>query len=135
MLGLGQDRAERAGAVPLELGPDQLDVLGRIQEAVRRAVQRDEALAAGDVVEQGLLLLGRDPRRVGIDHQARVLAERLGIQVVELVRVGQLDPPLLQHRLKLLEPRRRLMVAAVAEEEQLERLGRAERRQSRRMTR
>ncbi len=118
MLGLGQDRAERAGAVPLELRPDQLDVLGRIQEAVRRAVQRDEALAAGDVVEQGLLLLGRDLRRVGVDHQAGVLAERLGIEVVDLVGIRQLDAPLLQHRLKLLEAVRRAVKAAVAQEQE-----------------
>ena len=52
--------SERARAVPLELGADQLDVLRRVEEAVRGAVQRDEALAAVDVVEQRLLLLRRD---------------------------------------------------------------------------
>ena len=51
-----------------------------------------------------------------------VLAERLGIQVLDLVGIRQLDAALFQHRLKLREPRRRLMMAVVAEEQQLERL-------------
>ena len=61
----------------LELGADQVDVLRRIEEAVRRAVQRDEALAAGDVVEQGLFLLGRDLVDVGVDDQAVVGSQGL----------------------------------------------------------
>ena len=97
--------------------------LRRVEEAVRRAVQRDEALAAGDVVEQRLLLLRRDLRRVGVDDQAVVLAERLGVEVLDLVGVRQLDAALLQHRLKLPEPLRRLMMAVVAEEQELERFG------------
>src|SRR5436853_436631 len=39
---LGEDRAERAGAMPLELSADKLDIFGRVQKAVRRAVQRDK---------------------------------------------------------------------------------------------
>ena len=77
MVRLGDGGAERAGAVALELGADQVDVLRRVEEAVRGAVQRDEALAALDVVEQRLLLLGRDLRGVGVDDQAVVAGERL----------------------------------------------------------
>ena len=55
--GVGDGGAEGAGAVPLELGADEVDVLRRVEEAVAGAVERDEALAALDEVEQGLLLL------------------------------------------------------------------------------
>ena len=60
-------------------------------------------LPPGDVVEQRLLLLGRDPRGVGVDDQAVVLCRASRVQVVDLVGVGQLDAALLQHRLKLPE--------------------------------
>src|SRR5262249_52726104 len=75
VLAFSQDGAKRARAVPLKLSPDQLDVFGRVQEAVRRAVERDEPLAAGDIVEQSLLLFGGDARGVGIDDQAVIFAE------------------------------------------------------------
>jgi hypothetical protein len=88
MFAFHEDRAERACAMPLKLRPDQLDVLGRIQEAIRRTMQRDEAFAAGDIIEQRLLLLGRNLRRVGIDDQAIVFAERLRIEVLDRAAVG-----------------------------------------------
>ena len=93
----------------------------RIEEAVRRAVERDEPLPGRDVVEQRLLLLGADPRLVGVDHQARVVVQRSRLEVAELVGVDQLDPALGEHRLQLAEPGRRLVVAVVAQEQQLER--------------
>ena len=40
--------------------PTSAMYLGELQEAVRRTVERDEAAAALDVVEQGLLLVGPD---------------------------------------------------------------------------
>ena len=57
VVGVDDRRLELAGAVLLELGADQSDVLGRVQEAERGAVQRDESAAARDVVEEGLLLV------------------------------------------------------------------------------
>ena len=91
-------------------------------------MQRNESLAASDVVEQGLFLLGFDLRRIGDDHEACVLAERLGIQVRHLVGIRQLDASLFEYRLELLEAVCRPVVAGVAEEEELERLGGVNRR-------
>ena len=68
MVRFGNQDAKDAGFVPLELRADQLDVLRRIEEAVRCAVQRNEALATRDVIEQRLLLLGRDALDIGVDH-------------------------------------------------------------------
>ena len=67
---------ELARAVPLELGADQGDVLGRIEEAIRRAVQRHEAAAAFDVVEQGLFLVGLISVDIGVDRAGRRTAPR-----------------------------------------------------------
>ena len=86
----------------LELGADQVDVLRRVEEAVRGAVQRDEALAARDVIEQRLLLLRADLGR-GWRRSAgrRTRPSVFGVQVVELVGVGQLDAALGEHRLQI----------------------------------
>ena len=70
VVGVGDLRLEDLAAVALELGADELDVLRRVVEAVRRAVDGHEAAAVVDVVEQGLLLLGRDRLDVGEDQQA-----------------------------------------------------------------
>ena len=48
------DDADRI--VGLELGADEFDVFRRIEEAVRGAVQRNEAFAPFDKVKQGFLL-------------------------------------------------------------------------------
>ena len=103
-----------------ELRADEFDVLRRVEEAVARAVDRDEPLAALDVVEQRLLLLGGDLGVVRVDHQAVVVREVLRVEVVELVGVGQLDAACREDRLQLLEPLGRLVPGVVAEEEHLE---------------
>ena len=51
--------------------PTRAMYFGRVQEAERGAVQRDEAAAVRDVVEQRLLLVLADLRRVGVDRPAR----------------------------------------------------------------
>src|SRR5262249_6617041 len=79
MIGSGDGRAKRAGAVAFELGADQLDVLRRVQETVRGTVQRNEALAAGYELEQGRFLLGTDPGGIGVDDQSVIGSERFGI--------------------------------------------------------
>src|SRR5262249_19036483 len=109
-----------ARAVLLELGADQVDVFRRVEEAVRGAVQRDEALAALDEVEQRLLLFRGNLGGVGVDHQPVVAGEQLWIEGVHLVGVGELDAALFQHRLQLAEALRRPVVAVVAEEEDLD---------------
>ena len=62
VVGVDDRRLELAGAVLLELGADQRNVRGRVQEAERGAVQRNEAAAVCHVVEQRLLLVLADPR-------------------------------------------------------------------------
>ena len=121
MVGVDDRRLELAGAVLLELGADQRDVLGRVQEAERGAVQRDEAAAARDVVEQRLLLVLADLRRVGVDEQRVVLAERLGVQVRHLLGVGHLDPASGQDRGDLRVAIGGAVMPLVAEEEDRER--------------
>src|SRR5205085_2713990 len=81
---------------------------------VAGAVQRDEALAAGHVVEQRLLLLGRNLIDVGVDDQAVVAGQRLGPQGARLLGVRHVDAAGGHRRLELAEPIRRLVVAAVA---------------------
>ena len=71
VVGVDDRRLELAGAVLLELGADQRDVLGRVQEAERGAVEGDESAAVRHVVEQRLLLVLADLRRVGVDRPAR----------------------------------------------------------------
>src|SRR5205814_1005075 len=68
MIRLGDDGAEGAGVVPLELSADKIDVFRRIQEAIGGTVKRDEALAGGDIVEKGCFLLRCDACRVGVDE-------------------------------------------------------------------
>ena len=53
-------RAEDSRPVALELGPDEVHVSLRLDEAVRGAVERDEPLPGSDVLEEGRLL-GRIP--------------------------------------------------------------------------
>jgi hypothetical protein len=65
-------------------------------------------------------LLGQDAGGVGVDDEAGVFAERVGIEVFDFVGVGEVDAPLFQHRLELLEAGGGLVVAVVAEEEDLE---------------
>ena len=75
MARLAQLGAEDAGLVLLKLRADQLHVLGRIQKAVRRAVQRNKALAAGHIIEQRGFLLGRYFGGVRVDEQTVVAAK------------------------------------------------------------
>jgi hypothetical protein len=119
MLFIGDGRAERPRPVPLELGADQGDVLRRIQEAIRGAVDRDESAPPFDVVEQRPFLLRRNLGRIGVDHQTGILAERLLVEVAHPLGVGQIDAPFFEDGGNLLEPRCGLVVPLVAQEEEL----------------
>src|SRR5262245_40908773 len=79
VLDFSQDCSEGPGAMPLELRSNEFDVLGRVQKAVRGTVQWNKTLAPGHVIQQHLLLLRRNPRRIRIDHQAVVFPERRGV--------------------------------------------------------
>ena len=83
--------AEDAETVALELGANEFDVLRRVAETVRRTVQRDEALARGDVVQQRLFLLGGHVVDVGIDDHTVVFGERVGIEGPRVAGVLDVD--------------------------------------------
>ena len=64
-------------------------------------MQRDKSLAAGDKVEQGLLLLFADLADVGIDDQAVVGGELFRVEVFNLPGVLDINSPGAQHRNQL----------------------------------
>ncbi len=121
MVRLRDGGAEGADAVRFELGADQLDVLFGIEEAIRRAMERDEALAGRDEIEQGGLLRRRDFGDIRIDQQSVIAPERLGVERINGVGVGQLDAAFFENRLQLAKPFHRLVMPVVAEEENLDR--------------
>ena len=126
--------ADGAGVVPGELSADERDVLRRVEETERRAVERDQPLAAFDVVENRLLLIRRDLLLVRVDGEAVVLVEDLRRQRIECIGVGELDAMLREGGLELAESSLRLVMAVVAEEEDADRagvLGVADRREER----
>ena len=114
---------EFTGAVPRELGADELHVGVRISEAIRRTVQRYEPAAIDDVVEERFLLLGGDLIEILINDQRVVLGERLRIEVADVLGVFDLDPAIMHHRDELFSSVRRSMVTAVPEEQHIERGG------------
>src|SRR5205823_3462026 len=103
MIGLRDRRAKSAGVVRVELSADEIDIRIRLDEAVRSAVDRDEALAGSDIVEQCLLLLGGDRRGVGVDQQAVEVGERFRIEGVDAVGVRDLDAARREDGLNLAE--------------------------------
>src|SRR5687767_1864549 len=56
---------EGAVAMTLKLGPDEFDVLWRVQKAIRRAMQGHETASPRDEIQQCGLLLRRDTGVVG----------------------------------------------------------------------
>lgn len=120
VIGLRALDAEDAGGVAPELGPDEIDVVLVVDEAVAGTVERDEALPRGDVVEDRLNVLRLALGVVGVNHQAVVLRQVLGGDVVELVGVRQLDVPCLHHRLEQVEAGRGAVACVVAEEQQVQ---------------
>ncbi len=111
---------ELAGPVPLELGPDQLDVGRRVQEAEGGAVDRHEAAAPGDIIKEGLLLLRVDGLDVREDDQGVIRAERLRVEGVgEVLGVGDVDPSPGHDRDELGGPFGRAVRSPVSEEEDL----------------
>ena len=120
MLGVHDGFLEDAGAVAFELAADERDEGGRISEARRRAVNRHEALAARDEIEQRLFLLGRELGVVGEDREHVVARERGGIQVVEFLGVGEREAARRERGVELLEALGGLVMPGVAEEEDVE---------------
>jgi hypothetical protein len=84
-------------------------------------VQRDEPLAAGDIVQQNLRLTGGDDIDICVDDQPverfqRVRRER----DFSVVGVPHLDPPLSQHGHQMGSQITRPMMSVVTEKQQLE---------------
>ena len=74
-----------------------------------------------DVIEERLLLLGGDLVDVGVDQDGLVLRERLGVEVRDVLGVGHVDPAERQDGRDLRRPVGRLVVAAIAEEKNVDR--------------
>ncbi len=90
--GLHDLGGELARPLALKLAADERDVLVRARELRRRRVQRDEAAASLDEIEQRLLLLRRDRLLVAEQHHCVVVAElRGGERVGRRADVGQLN--------------------------------------------
>ena len=120
---LSRRDSKRPRPVPQELPTHQRDDVVVVPKAVARTVQRDEALATGDVIEQRLGLVILDLVDVREQHQPVELRELLVIQVADDIGVFQLNPASLHHRLQLPEPSTRLMMPVVTKIQQLERFG------------
>ena len=120
MLGQSDRRPKRAGPVTQELRPDQLHHVLVVAEAVARAVQRHEALARRDVIKQRLGLVRFDGVDVRVHDHAVIRLQRGRIQITDDIRIREVNPALLHHGLKLLEPHRRLMMPTVPQIKQFQ---------------
>jgi hypothetical protein len=115
--------------VALELSADHVDPDGGIAKTKTRAVERHEALASADEVNDRRFALGRKLVDVGVDGQGVIPAEDRPIEVFEALRINELDAAAGKHRLELREAVGGAMVPLIAEEEDAERLfGRGGRR-------
>ncbi len=81
-----------------ELRADERDDFRRIAEAKRGAVQRDEAAAVGDVVEERFFLIGGDVVDVGVDEQGVKLPQMSGVDVGHRLGVGEFDAAIVEDR-------------------------------------
>ena len=77
-----------------ELTSHQRDNFGRIAKAKRRTMNWNKAFPRGNVIKQCLGLRRLNGIDVGVEHEAIVLTERLGIEFVNLFGIGELDAPL-----------------------------------------
>ncbi|RFC52245.1 MAG: hypothetical protein DVB22_000878 [Verrucomicrobia bacterium] len=106
-----------------ELAADHLDDLHGIAEAVAGAVEGDEAVAAADVVDEGLFLGRGDGVDVGVDHEGVVVPEGFRVEVIGAAGVGEIDAERTEALEELGEAFGGFVVAVVAEEEDFEPLG------------
>ena len=97
----------------LELGTDQLDVLGRIEETIRGTVQGEEPFPRADIFQKSLLLIRFDFGMIGINHQRIILFQRFAIKNFEVLGVFKHDRLVGPCRRQLAKAHRRLMVALV----------------------
>ena len=118
VLRLGDHRRKHLAAVPRELGPHQLDDLVAVLKAERRAVERDETLAAFDEGQQPRFLLGRNPLDVGVQYQPVVLVELWLREHVDVFGVLDRNAALRITGIKALRPFFRPVAGAIAKEQQ-----------------
>ena len=114
-------RAELPGAVLLKLCPHEVDPGRRVAKTKTRAVQRHEALAAADEIEDGGLAVRRQAVDVGVNGQHVVGVEHRGGEILEPLRVDELDAARREHGLQLREPLGGRVVPLVTEEQHLDR--------------
>ncbi len=122
MDGLGNNGGESSRLVRLELRADQVDILWRIEEAVRRAVERDQAATPFDIVDQRFFLLGGDRFDVRVDDQAPVGIESGRRQAVDVTGVLDLNPSLGKDGDQLLGTGGWLMMAVIPQKKETNRL-------------
>ena len=91
-----------------------------LRKHVRRAVDGDDALAALDEIEQGRLVLRRQVAGVAEDHQGVVLRQRLRRQLGDVDGERRVDAVFGQRVADDLGELVRPVVAAVAEEQELQ---------------
>jgi len=117
MLRLDVVDAEDLASVPLELGAYQRDVFRRVEKAIGRAVQGDEALSFLNEVKESLFLGLGNLSNVGVDDQAIVGGQLVGVEVFDPVGVLNVDSSGLENGDQLPGTLERTMVSIVAEEE------------------
>ena len=112
--------AKHLSAMPLELPAHELHDFRIVPPAVRGTVERNESFAARNIIQHSLRLSVFDPVDVGIQHQPIEAVQRVGREVFHAIRVLQLNPPLFQHRRKLMKHINWPMMPIVAHEEQFQ---------------
>ena len=117
MLRLDVVDAEDLASVPLELGAYQRDVFRRVEKAIGRAVQGDEALSSLNEVKESLFLGPGNLSNVGVDDQAIVGGQLVGVEVFDPVGVLNIDSSGLENGDQLPGSFEGTMVSIVAEEE------------------
>ena len=86
-------------------------------------MQRDEPLAAGNIITDGLHVFRLAAILIGEDHQPVVLLQVVQRDVIETLGVDEFHTAFGEHRFELIEPGLGPVTGAVAQEQHLE-LGR-----------
>ena len=114
------DDAKNLAAMSLKLTTHELYDLGIVSPAERRTVQRDESLAAGDIIQNRFGLSVFDLVDVGKQHQPIEVRQRLGSQIFHAVRILQLNSTSFHDGSELMKSLRRPMMTVIAHEEQFQ---------------
>ncbi len=120
MLRRGQFRAECPRAMLQELRPHERDHILGIAKAKARTVEWHKTLAARDIFQQCLFFRRGNRIDVRIQQKRIILFQVLGIEIPHLIGIDQFNAPLFENGFKLHEAFPRLVVAVVAQEQDLQ---------------